>query len=72
MRSPQIGFPQLVQDFWVCVKNVGANTFPLVAAFFWLYTLQPGRKLLVSAAGAVHVAPDQHVWGHCHNQTDAI
>ncbi|MGH3238461.1 MAG: hypothetical protein ACRDOH_35430 [Streptosporangiaceae bacterium] len=41
----------------VCVKNVGANAFPLVAAFFWLYTLQPDEKLLVSAARPIRVAP---------------
>jgi hypothetical protein len=56
----------------VCVKNVGANVFSLVATLFWLYALQPGGNMLVSAARVVHAAPEQQVWTHRHNQTGII
>ena len=56
----------------VHVKNVGPNAFSLVATLFWLHRLQPGRNMLVSGARAVHVAPEQHVWAHRHNQTGII
>jgi len=34
--------------------------------------LQPDRNMLVSGVLAVHVAPEQHVWAHRHNQTGII
>jgi hypothetical protein len=39
----------------VCVKNVGAKAFPLVAALFWLPVLQPDENMQVSG-GADGVA----------------
>jgi hypothetical protein len=56
----------------VRVKNVGANAFSLVATLFWLYMLQPGKYMLVSGVRAVHVASEQHIWQHRHNQTGII
>jgi hypothetical protein len=56
----------------VCDRYVGANAFPLVAALFWLYILQPEQKLLVTGVLVVHAAPEQHVWKHRHNQTGII
>ena len=58
--------------FRVHVKNVGLNAFSLFAALFWLYSLLPGRNMLVSGLRAVHVAPERHVCAHRHNQTGAI
>jgi hypothetical protein len=37
----------------VCVKNVEANAFSLVAALFWLSMLQPERNMLVSGVWAL-------------------
>ena len=56
----------------VRVKNVGADAFSLVATLFWLYTLQPGRNMVVSGVRSGHVAPEQRVWPHRHNQTGII
>jgi len=54
----------------VCDRYVVANA--LVAALFWLYMMQPDRNMLISGVLAVHVAPEQHVWSHGHNQTCII
>ena len=56
----------------VCDRYVGANAFPLVAALFWLYMLQPDRNMLVSGVLAAYVAPEQHVWAYRHNQIGII
>jgi hypothetical protein len=45
----------------VCVKNVGASAFSLVAALFWLYMWQPERNMLVSGVWALQagIQPSQ-------------
>ncbi len=42
------------------------------AAFSWWYMPQSDRNVLVSGMLAVHIASEQHVWVHRHNQTDII
>jgi hypothetical protein len=56
----------------VCVKNVGVNSFPLVARLFWLPALQPGANMVVSGVQAVHVAAERQVRPRSHNQTGII
>jgi hypothetical protein len=58
--------------FRVCVKNVEANALSLVAGPVLVVHVATRQNVLVSGVRAVHVAPEQHVWMHRHNQTGII